>query len=315
MKNLKVYCLGKGKIEIDEEPIIEPKEDEVLIRCLANGICMAEISLFAGLEKVGEKSQSLMGHEGFGIIEKKGKNVTNVKEGDYVVSWKWNTYEIQKAEDLKKFNIKKVDDPSLYVVEPPSCVVNAYQFYEIIPGDKVLLLGVGFMGLLNLQLVSHAPVGEIFVADINPNNLKLAKEYGATKVFNLANEEDKKELEKYKNYFDLVIESAGAEATIQVAGEYARPAGTIGIFAWHHIERNVNLGKWHVKGLKVLNPSPVMGENRKIDNFGRAITLVENKVFNLEKLVTHRFRVEDTEKALKTCIERPSNYIKAVLLF
>jgi len=301
--------MDKEKFEIREHEIEDVKNDEVMIKCLANGICMWESSLFAGIEKLPENS--IIGHEGIGVVVEKGKEVKNIKEGDYVVCFNWSLYQKMKEKDVKKFSIK-VDDPAKYIVEPVACVLNAINFYSVSPGDKIALIGAGFMGLLNLQGLSGFPVEEIVVFDIKEYNLKLAEEYGATETVNIKKGFD---IEKYRNRFDIVIECAGVQEALNLAEEIINKAGKLAIFSWHHGERTVNAGLWHSKGLHILNPSPVMGIKRNMDNFERGIKLLENRKFNLEKLITHRFSVKEIDKAMRTTLEKPEGYIKAVLLF
>ena len=301
--------MGKEKFEIREHEIEDVKDDEVMIKCLVNGVCMWEASLYSGVEKL--PKNSIIGHEGIGIVVKKGKNVKSVKEGDYVVCFKWSLYQKVKEKDIKKFSIK-IDDPAKYIVEPVACVLNALYFYDISPGDKIALIGAGFMGLLNLQGLAGFPVSEIVVFDIKEYNLQLAKEYGATEIINIKNGFD---IEKYRNRFDIVIECAGVQETLNLSEEIINKAGKLVLFSWHHGKRTVNASLWHSKGLHVLNPSPVMGIKRNVDNFEKSIELLENGKFNLEKLITHRFSVKEIDKAMRTAVEKPEGCIKVVLLF
>jgi threonine dehydrogenase-like Zn-dependent dehydrogenase len=309
MKGYSVFYMGKENFEIREHEIEDVKDDEVMVKSLANGVCMWEASLYAGIEKLPENS--IIGHEGIGIVVEKGKNVKSVKEGDYVVCFKWSLYQKIKEKDIKKFSIK-IDDPAKYIVEPVACVLNALYFYDVSPGDKIALIGAGFMGLLNLQGLAGFPVNEIVVFDIKEYNLQLAKEYGATEIINIKNGFD---IEKYRNRFDIVIECAGVQETLNLSEEIINKAGKLAIFSWHHGKRFVNAGLWHSKGLHILNPSPVMGIKRNVDNFEKSIKLLENGKFNLEKLITHRFSVKEIDRALKTAVEKPDGCIKVVLLF
>jgi threonine dehydrogenase-like Zn-dependent dehydrogenase len=61
-----------------------------------------------------------------------------------------------------------------HLAEPVECVVRAIDSYGIVPGDRVLVLGTGFMGLLNVQGLARCPLSELVVADLKPRNLELA---------------------------------------------------------------------------------------------------------------------------------------------
>jgi len=43
-----VYIVEPGRVEVREMEVPDPQPGEVQVRCIANGICMAEVSLFRG---------------------------------------------------------------------------------------------------------------------------------------------------------------------------------------------------------------------------------------------------------------------------
>ncbi|MGE5842923.1 MAG: alcohol dehydrogenase catalytic domain-containing protein, partial [Deltaproteobacteria bacterium] len=79
-----------AKFTIDQIEIAEPKEDEVLVRVVATGICHTDL---AGREQYlpippARAFPAVFGHEGAGVVEKAGAGVTKVKPGDHVaLSW------------------------------------------------------------------------------------------------------------------------------------------------------------------------------------------------------------------------------------
>lgn len=311
VKSLNVYLVDMRKVEVREEKIKDPSPDEVQVRCLANGICMGEVSLFVGWEP--SQLPRKLGHEGIGIVVKVGRDVKGINEGDYVVCWTWDTYQNIKASQVRKFSAVP-EDPAIYLAEPVACVINALYAYDITPGDRVLLIGAGFMGLLNLQALGRYPLAELAVAEVRQRNIELAAQFGATSVFNVSAGDDVLEDLK-RTPFDLVIEAAGAAETIQSAAEFVRPGGRLAIFAWHHHPRMVDLGIWHLRGLKVLNTSPMMGIDRNVDNMARAVKLLERCYFNMRMLITHRHHVTQVQEALELAAERPEGYIKGVIMF
>lgn len=78
-------ALAKEKnypLVIEEIEIEEPKEDEVLIKIVASGICHTDAESIKGN---GTPFPAVLGHEGSGIIERVGSNVTHLKVGDHIV--------------------------------------------------------------------------------------------------------------------------------------------------------------------------------------------------------------------------------------
>lgn len=319
-KGYGVYIVEPGKVEVREMDVSDPRPDEVQVRCVANGICMGEVSQFRGVE--GRGGPHLAGHEGIGFVTKVGSEIEGVSEGDAVACTKWASLSNYKLTVREYGYLRPAryaappDDPAVYIAEPASCVVSALYHYEITPGDRVLLMGAGYMGLLNVQGLAHCPLGELIVTDVKPRNLELAREFGATDVIQVGTPVGDAKLESLKErLFDLVVEAAGAEAPLQSAGSYLRTGGRLSIFAWHHEPRAVDFGLWHMRGLRVLNAAPMISTDHNVDNMARAVRLLENGVFDQRKLVTHRHPVSQAQEAMELASERPPEYIKGVLLF
>lgn len=70
------------ELKIEEIELMEPKDDEVLIKIVATGICHTDAEAIKGN---GSPLPAVFGHEGAGIVESVGANVSNVKPGDHVV--------------------------------------------------------------------------------------------------------------------------------------------------------------------------------------------------------------------------------------
>lgn len=79
-----VRFVGVGRpLEMQEIPVPEITDDEILVKVKAAGICHSDAHYRAGISPVSFTPLTL-GHEVAGIVEKAGSDVTNVKEGDRV---------------------------------------------------------------------------------------------------------------------------------------------------------------------------------------------------------------------------------------
>ena len=144
----------------------------------------------------------------------------------------------------------------------------------------------------------------------------MGHEFGATEAVNAATAAGQARLEELrKQPLDLVVEAAGAAATLSQATDLVRPGGKLGIFAWHHEPRSVNLSAWHTRGLRVMNCAPNIGRDRNEETWDRAIRLMQRGIFDMTPLVTHRHPAEDVQAAMELAAERPGDYIKGVLTF
>jgi aryl-alcohol dehydrogenase len=72
-----------GKLTIESLELEGPREDEVLVRIVASGICHTDISFVDGWGWPADPV--VLGHEGAGVVEQVGKQVKGIKPGDHVV--------------------------------------------------------------------------------------------------------------------------------------------------------------------------------------------------------------------------------------
>ena len=314
MKAQQIHIPEAGRAELREIDVPDPGPDEVQVQCVVNGICMYEVSMFAGIEPL-LPSGSSYGHEGIGRVTKLGGNVKNVREGDWLLCGPWVSVQNVPAAGVATFS-KPPDDPTVAIAEPAWCVVIAAPHYEISPGDRVLLMGAGYMGLLNVQMLAHYPLADLVVTDVKQANLDLAREFGATEIIRADTNDGRARLEELRaDPFDCVIEAAGVAETLQSAADLTRVGGRLALFAWHHQPRTLNLTPWHMQGLKILSTAPGIGKDSALDHARRAIRLIENGTFDQTKLITHRFRAADAQEAMEVSTARAGDYIKGVFLF
>ena len=318
VKGYGVWIVEAGRAEVREMAVTDPDRDEIQVRCVANGICMGDVSMFRGVEPVREPR--LVGHEGIGFVTKVGRDVTDYGEGDWVSCWQWASLanynvRVKGSRVIAKYS-RPPEDPPVLFAEPASCIVSALPTYDMIPGDRVLVLGAGYMGLLNVQGLAHMPLKELVVSDLKPHNLDLARAYGATEVIQVGTPDGDARMEALKGEpFDLVVEAAGAAKTLQAAGDFARVGGRISVFAWHHAPRTVDFGQWHMQGIRMFHAAPMISTDRNVGIMQRAVWLLERGTFQMQELITHRHTAERAQEALEMAAARPPEYIKGVLEF
>lgn len=76
-------------LKIESVELKPPRADEVQVKVAASGVCHSDLSVIEG--KLPVPPPAVLGHEGAGIVEEVGKDVTNVKAGDHVIlSWVQN---------------------------------------------------------------------------------------------------------------------------------------------------------------------------------------------------------------------------------
>lgn len=324
MKAEGVFILAPGKVEVREVDIREPAAGEVQVRTLANGICMGEVVQWTGVYR--PTYPRLLGHEGIGEVARLGPGVAGVAEGDIVTFWDdprfsgrpsfgWQTYLNVPADWLVRYE-QPVNDPCVMFAEPAACAATGLCTYEIVPGDRVCLIGAGYMGLLNVQGLAHSPIAELVVADLLPRNLELAAAFGATETIQVGTPEGNRRLEELREHkFDLVVEAAGAASALDTAVSLVAPGKRLSVFAWHHERRPLDMSTMHGAGITLVNSSPWSCRDRNVNMLARAVRLLERGILDQRPLVTHRWPYRRAAEALAHAAERSDGYIKGVLEF
>jgi S-(hydroxymethyl)glutathione dehydrogenase/alcohol dehydrogenase len=70
---------------VQEVELAEPGPKEVLVRLVACGVCHTDMYTASGVDPSGY-APTVLGHEGAGVVERCGADVTLLKEGDHVVT-------------------------------------------------------------------------------------------------------------------------------------------------------------------------------------------------------------------------------------
>jgi len=85
VQKIKAAVLRKkgGPLKIESLEMEGPRDEEVLVRLVASGICHTDIAFCDGWEEA--DNAVVLGHEGAGVVERVGKKVKNLKRGDPVV--------------------------------------------------------------------------------------------------------------------------------------------------------------------------------------------------------------------------------------
>ena len=206
-----------SKLVLQEIPVPEYADDEVLVRIKAVAICGSDVHGFDGSS--GRRIPPLvMGHEASGVIEKVGKNVEKYKVGDRVTFD--STVYCGECEycrqglinlcsnrtilgvscaDYRRYgcmaeycNIperilyKLPDDVSFEMgamVEPLSIGFHAVSITPIMVGDTALVLGAGTIGQMVIKTLKNSNASRIIVSDLDDFKLEKAYESGATHCF------------------------------------------------------------------------------------------------------------------------------------
>ncbi len=209
------------KLLFHEVPRPIVKEDEVLIKVKACGICRSDVDMYHN--KIGAGRPSLpivLGHEFSGIVEQIGASVNNVSCGDKVsvdphlycgkcmycqsglkqfckerISYGLSMnggmaeYCAVKTSNVYKINNENLSYEEITLSEPIGCCLHALKKVEISDINRAIIIGYGTLGSLLFRLLraQNKDCG-IAVVDKNVNREKMATKDGANCVCSIFGE-------------------------------------------------------------------------------------------------------------------------------
>ena len=218
-----------------EKPVA--KEGEAILKVLYGGICGADVASYTGNQPFTTYPR-IPGHEFSAQIISIPENDKGLKAGDIVTCNPYfncgscyscqrgyvncctdnQTMGVQRDGAFREYISMPVsriyDGKELALVEPFTISYHALHRAKVNPGDKVLVVGAGPIGLFAL-IAAKAQGAEVYVADILDGRLEKAKHFGADGVINSKTSDIKEESMKITNGngFDVCVEACGQSVT------------------------------------------------------------------------------------------------------
>ena len=264
MKFNSIVLYGKNKFNLLKTDLsYDLPPDKVLVKIKYSGLCrsqLMEIDLNRGKNKY---LPHMLGHEAIGIVKKIGKKIKKVKIGDKVIlSWIKGTGISSKGgifnlKNKKTINYGPITTFSNYsIISEDRCFKvfknfpdkigpffgcsiltgagMVFNHIKILPKNKVVVIGVGGIGLASLLALKCLKIKDVLVIENNKSRHNLIKKIGFNNIIR-SNEKyfyDKiKKISKNK-LFDVCIEAAGKTHTIELGMTAINNSGKL-IFASH----------------------------------------------------------------------------------
>lgn len=308
-----------GRIEIADLPVPEPGPGEVRVKLEGCGVCASNLEPWAGNDWIhypGEPGG--LGHEGWGVIDAVGADVTGLAVGDRVAALSYRSfaaYDLAKADAVLKLPAGLDGHP--FPAEPLGCAFNIFRRSDIGPGQTVAIVGIGFLGAILTKLASDAGARVIAISR-RESSLELATRYGAAETIAMDDHHaiiDRVQALTGGAGCDRVIEAVGKQWPLDLAGELVREGGRLIVAGYHQDgPRQVNMQMWNWKGIDVINAherDPAVA----LQGMREAIDAVASGRLDPTPLYTHRYRLEQLGAALDATRDKPGAFVKALVLF
>lgn len=307
---------GPGKFTIEDRPLPSVRDNEILVKTRACGVCTSELDMWEGKAR-GLTFPRFIGHEPSGIVEAVGKEVQTIAIGDHVSAWSEGQgyAEYFAAREDHVYKLAKGTSLEHALGEPIACSVNGVRKANPQLNDSVCIVGCGFMGLIMLQVFKSAGAGVLIAVDARESILKLAKSLGATHVLNPKTSDVKKSIQDLTGGkgVDIGVEAAGRQETLDLTTDLVRMEGKLEVFGFHQGEpRRVNWGYWNWMAFQIVNGHTRSG-SIYVEGMRIGLAMLERGALNMQPLVTHRFSLDRINEAFTVASKKEDGFVKGVI--
>ena len=308
-----------GEMHIETAPRPVPKPAEVLVRLEGCGVCASNLPPWEGREWFSYPMEpGALGHEGWGIVEASGPDVSGLRAGDRVAMLSGHAYaEYDVADQSAVVKLPDTLRGTPLPGEPLGCAINIFARSKVRPGQTVAIVGIGFLGALLTRLAANAGATVIAIAR-RPFAQAVATQMGAAHV--LPMNERWQIIEQVKaltegRFCDVVIEAVGKQEPLDLSAELTCERGRLVIAGYHQDGlRSVNLQLWNWRGLDVINAherDPLLYTG----GIQKAVDAVASGTLDPSPLYTHTFPLHHLGDALNAAHDRPDGFLKALVAF
>jgi threonine dehydrogenase-like Zn-dependent dehydrogenase len=248
---------GPGRVRVERGERPRPGTGEVLVRLEGCGVCASSLPLWQGRPWFEyPRAPGEPGHEGWGVVEGVGPEVSGVKEGDRVsmISGRaFAEYDVCPASQvaLLPAELERLPVPG----EPLGCAMNVLRRSQITHGTTVAVVGVGFLGALLVELLVKKGA-RVLALSRRPCALQEAVRRGAQEIVSLDDPHEAVRQVLARTGGEgcpRVIEVTGAQVPLDVSGKISAIGGRLVIAGYHQDGRTVDMQDWNWKGLDVIN--------------------------------------------------------------
>jgi len=338
---------GQGQVVVENIPIPEIQDGELLVRVAACGICGTDIKkILNGFVA----PPQVFGHEIAGTVVAVGRGVKNWKTGDRVVCFHHipcgdcffcERKLFSQCATYKKVGVTAGFTPNgggfaQYVrvmpwivargvvaippgvtfeeaiwVEPVNTCLKAVEKARVAAGELVGVIGQGPIGLL-LMMLSRLTGATVLTADPMAERRRVSQELGAAQSFDPATDGLQNEIRERTNGrgLDAVLLAVPSPKLVMEALKLTRPGGRVLLFAHNDPQMQIDFPAAAVG----VEEKEILGSySADVALQWKSAKLVFDRLLPLARLVTHRFPIEKFEQALGLAARPAGDSLKVVI--
>ena len=334
--------VGPSAFKVVDKALPEISASDVLIQVKACGICGSDIHGMDGSS--GRRIPPVvMGHEASGVIQQLGANVDDLKVGDRVTFD--STVFCNDCDYCSQGQVNLCDNRQVMGVscgefhrdgafsehvacpahichrlpeglsfeeaafaEPVGVAVHAVNRSQVKRGDTAVVIGSGLIGLLVIQALKWRGCSQIIAFDLDDSRLALAKQLGATEVFN------SKQSDAVKSVVDLTgggadhaFEVVGASVTVNMAINCVRKGACVTLVGNLSPEVTMPLQKVVTRELTLFGSCAINGE------YPEALTAIADGHIQVTPLITAQVNIDNAGEWFAKLKAAEQPYLKVLV--
>jgi threonine dehydrogenase-like Zn-dependent dehydrogenase len=307
--------IGPRRSEIVEMPDPLPGPKEVVVDVLACGVCTSDRTVWR--ERGTRAAPLRLGHEIVGRVSAVGSEASAWRPGDIVTGLGGNGYATKAAMDANAILPVPSGFPVEHLIgEPVADLEEAIGRSGIVPGMRVAVVGLGFMGLGLVQLAKYRLTGLLVGVDPRPEARARALALGAHEVYHpdeLPPEFRDQAKSGREERMDVVLEATGVTPGLDTMSAMVRPYGTVCVIGYHHAGTALmDMNLWY-KGVTVVNGfSPQ--RPRTMRAMERVLGLIASQQFAYAPLITNRFGLDGVDAAHELMEAPGPDFVKSAIV-
>lgn len=343
-----IYTQGEGLI-FEERAMPECGDNEMLVRVRATCICGTDLKIAKnGHRKLTPGQRIVLGHEFAGDIISMGRGVKGFGIGqrvglapnagcgscdaclrgtsNYCVDYdafgiNFDGSHTDYVRIPEKFivqgNVIPLPDSISYVdaaaLEAFSCVLNGIRSVNIDLGETVLIFGAGPIGMMHLMLALRSGAGKVFMADINDERLKKAKELGADAVFNSGNGNLVEQVKSANDgrLPDVIITACPVASVVESAVGMLPAFGRLCVFGGLPAGSGsaaIDVNAVHYKNLKITGTT-----GGSVRDYLSSLRLVSGGKINLSHIISDTFPLSQIKEAYQKAFAGTAGKVAMVM--
>ncbi len=332
------FLYGQEDLRLQETQVPPIQETEILLRVQAASLCGTDLRMYkSGHKFATPESPLIIGHEMSGVIAAVGEKVSHFREGTRVIVGpnlgcgycelciSGNTHLCSRYQALgihlhgafaeyvripeaaiHQGNIFEISASLPWteasLIEPLSCVYNAFERAQIRPGDTVLIFGAGPIGLMHAKMAKMAGASQVMISDPNQTRLKECTLLDPSFISISGGEIKPQILERTRGRgIDATIVACPAPVAQQLALEMAAINGRVIFFGGLPSDKSIvplDTNLIHYKQILVTGTTKA-----SLQHIRKTLDLLESRLIRVDDLIRDRYAIDQIGEAMAKLAE------------